>query len=73
MAKVEDTQENFNICMDGNCATCPSFTGQPGEGLFCARGASKSSVKKRGCNCPECRVWMANGLSSMYYCVKPKR
>jgi hypothetical protein len=70
MAKVEDTQENFDICMQGNCSTCPSYPGGSGEGLYCARGPSKHSIEKKGCNCPECPVWEKCGLSSMYYCIK---
>jgi hypothetical protein len=70
MAKVEDTRENFKICMQGNCSTCPSYPKGKGEGLFCARVPSKAKIEKRGCNCPECPVWMDNGLSSMYYCLQ---
>jgi hypothetical protein len=70
MVKVEDIQENFDLCMQGNCSACPSYPGQPGEGLYCARGPSKFSIEKKGCNCPECPVWEKNGLSSMYYCFK---
>jgi len=73
MGKVEDTQENFKICMDGNCSTCPSYPKKSDEGLFCARGASKAHIEKKGCNCPECPVWMDNGLSGMYYCVKQSK
>jgi hypothetical protein len=70
MATVNDTPENFKTCMQGNCSTCPSFPKQPREGLYCARGPSKVAIEKKGCNCPECPVWMDNGLSSMYYCTK---
>ena len=70
MAEVEDTQENFDICLQGNCSTCPSYTGGSGEGLYCARNPSKLSIEKKGCNCPECPVWEKYGLSSMYYCIK---
>lgn len=73
MAKVKDTQENFEMCMQGNCSDCPSYPEKSGEGLYCARGASKAPVEKRGCNCPECPVWINNGLSSMYYCVNPDK
>ncbi len=43
-----------------------------GEGLYCARGPSDKPIEKKGCNCPECPVWMDNGLSGMYYCAGPK-
>lgn len=72
MGKVEDTQGNFEICMNGNCSTCPSYPGESGEGLYCARGPGKAKIEKKGCNCPECPVWINNGLSGMYYCAKKK-
>jgi methylamine---glutamate N-methyltransferase subunit C len=71
MTKVEDTVQNFEICMQGNCSTCPSFPKDSAEGLYCARGLSKHSIERKGCNCPECPVWIDNGLSGMYFCVKP--
>lgn len=71
MGKVKDTKENFQICIQGNCSSCPSYPKESGEGLYCARGPSGQHLEKRGCNCPECPVWIDNGLSSMYYCVKP--
>jgi len=70
MDKVEDTQENFDICMQDNCSTCPSYHKVPGEGLYCARGPSKLSIEKKGCNCPECPVWEKNRLSGMYYRIE---
>jgi len=70
MAKVSDSQDNYNLCMQGNCSTCPSYPHKDGEGLYCARGASQATIEKNGCNCPECPVWMDNGLTGMYYCAK---
>lgn len=70
MKKIPDTQENLNICMKGNCSSCPTYSGKEGEGLFCARGPSQIEVEKKGCNCPECPVWLEKGLSRMYYCSK---
>lgn len=72
MAKIEDTQRNFDICMQGNCSTCPSYPKNSGEGLYCTRGSSDRLIEKRGCNCPECPLWTEGGLSGMYYCVKSK-
>jgi len=72
MAKVENTQENFNICMQRHCSTCPSYPKGSREGLYCAREPSVHNIEKKGCNCPECPVWMNNGLSGMYYCIKGK-
>jgi len=70
MAKVEDTEDNFKVCMKNNCSTCPSYPQKAGEGLYCARGPSEANVEKSGCNCPECPVWMENKLSGMYYCAE---
>lgn len=70
MSKVEDNKENYDICLLGNCATCPSYPKEAGEGLFCARGKSKAKIEKKGCNCPECPVWINSGLSGMYYCLR---
>ena len=72
MSKVEDSAENYRICMQGNCSSCPSYPGKSGEGLYCARGPGLTAIEKKGCNCPECPVWADAGLSSMYYCGKPK-
>ena len=49
---------------------CPSYPAESEEGLYCARGSSKVSIVKKGCNCPECPVWANYGLTGMYYCVK---
>jgi hypothetical protein len=73
MAKVDDTKENFEICMQDNCLTCPSYPKGSQEGLCCARGPSKRAIEKRGCNCPGCPVWIDNGLLGMYYCAKPAK
>lgn len=70
MDKVENTRENFDVCMQGNCSTCPSYPGRPGEGLYCSIGPSKLAIEKKGCNCPDCPVWEKNGQSVMYYCIK---
>jgi len=66
MAKVEETADNFDICMDGNCSSYPDIEG---EGLYCARGESEGDIERKGCNCPECPVWLNNGLSGMYFCI----
>ncbi|MHC4159016.1 MAG: DUF2769 domain-containing protein [Planctomycetota bacterium] len=70
MARVEDTPENFSICMDGNCFGCPSYPEEAGgeEGLYCARDRGSMEIEKNGCNCPECPVWQGNGLKGMYFC-----
>jgi hypothetical protein len=71
MAKVENTAENFAICMqDGNCKSCPSYVGDGTEGLYCARGKSAKKITRKGCNCPECPVWINNQLKGMYFCER---
>ncbi|MHA2219667.1 MAG: DUF2769 domain-containing protein [Candidatus Hodarchaeales archaeon] len=67
MGKVEDNQENFDICMEF-CKTCPTFSKKEGEGLFCARGKSSESLEKKGCNCDACFVQMNYEKKSSYYC-----
>ncbi len=68
MAKVEDNEENFRVCMRDNCGQCPSSPEVEGEGLYCARGPSKGKVERKGCNCPECPIWTKHKLSRTYYC-----
>jgi len=67
---AEDTQENYDICMNGNCEACPSYPGDGVEGLYCARRPSEDPVERKGCNCPECPVWIDGGLSQQYYCAR---
>ncbi|MGQ9630502.1 MAG: DUF2769 domain-containing protein [bacterium] len=69
MARVEDNAENERICQR-ECGRCPSYPGVQGEWLFCARVKSKGKVERKGCNCPECDVWINVGLSGMYYCAQ---
>ena len=66
---VDDTLENFEICLE-NCGECPSYPGIEGEGLYCARGSSGVEVTRKGCNCPDCPVWVNCGLGRTYYCFK---
>jgi len=70
VSKVADTKQNFRVCMQGNCSSCPSYPHKAGEGLYCARGPSTAGIEKKGCDCPECPVWIENGLSGMYYCSR---
>jgi len=72
MTRVANTPENFRICMQKNCSSCPSYPKGKKEGLYCARGKSSFPLKKKGCNCPECPIWTDNGLSGMYYCISGK-
>lgn len=69
MARVEDTPENEKLCMP-YCGKCPSYPKGSKEWLYCARGPSKQPIGKKGCNCPECPVWVNAGLTGMYYCVR---
>jgi len=68
---VPDTEQNVAICKKF-CGTCPSHDQcKADEFLFCSRGNSINSddITQKGCNCPECEVWINYGLSSMYYCI----
>jgi hypothetical protein len=70
MAQVADNQENFEICVKEYCGKCPSWPGVEGEGLYCARGGSAAKIDRKGCDCPDCPIWVECGLSAMYYCAK---
>ncbi len=67
MAKVDDTQENLEICVKF-CGPCPSKPQVFGEALFCARGKSSKEVEQKGCNCASCGVYAKYELSGMYFC-----
>jgi hypothetical protein len=69
MAKVEDTQENEDICKN-NCKSCPSYPEVAGELLYCSRGISGKQIEKYGCNCTFCDVQINSGCSKMYYCAE---
>ncbi len=69
MAKVEDNQENANICMN-NCISCMSYPDIEGEALFCVRGKSSAAVTKSGCNCSPCEVQGKYGCKGEYYCAE---
>lgn len=69
MGKVEDNAENNDLCRK-YCLECPSYPKESDELLFCAGGREGSEVERKGCNCPECPVWMDNGLTAQYYCEK---
>lgn len=69
MPKIEDTQENVNICMKF-CGSCPTYPGVEGEALFCARGKSSATKAQQGCNCSMCDVQIKYGCTGMYYCIE---
>ena len=69
MAKVDDTNENVEICQK-YCGSCPTYPTDSQQWLFCARGKTSKTLDKKGCNCPECEVWEKYGLSQMYYCIR---
>jgi Protein of unknown function (DUF2769) len=67
VAKVEDTQENIEICVK-YCGVCPSKPQVFGEVLYCSRGKSVKEVVEKGCNCPGCGVYAKYGLAGSYFC-----
>ncbi len=69
MPKVDDTQENADICKK-YCGDCPSYPKGGGEFLFCARSKSANPGEKKGCYCPECDVWMKYKLKGVYFCIE---
>ena len=71
--KVEDTEENRQICMK-YCGSCPTYKHnslekfEPGA-LFCARGTSSAlSVKEVNCYCPACEIFDKNNLNIGRFC-----
>jgi len=71
--KVEDTEENRQICMK-YCGSCPTYkhnslgNSEPGA-LFCARGKSCApSVKEVNCYCPACEIFDKNSLAIGRFC-----
>lgn len=68
MSKVEDTQENLDICLK-NCGPCLSYPEVEGEALFCARGKSSAPKTKKGCNCGYCEVKKKYLCTGTYFCI----
>jgi hypothetical protein len=68
MPEVEDTQENYEACLNEQCGKCPSYPGVEGEALYCARGRSSGEVRRVQCLCPDCPIWVKYGLGKTFYC-----
>lgn len=69
MPGVEDTKENFDICMQ-YCGSCLTYPGVEGEALYCARGKSSVQAQKKGCNCGVCDVQRKYGCKNIYHCIE---
>jgi len=54
------------------CGNCPSYPKITGEGLYCARGKSKSEIDRQGCLCPGCSVYEKNNLFGTSFCAEGK-
>jgi hypothetical protein len=61
------------------CYKCGSYPGvikelrrQHMPGVYCAKGASRLEVIKKGCDCPKCMVYKNHGLREEYYCIQGK-
>ena len=67
--KVEDTTKNMNLCLD-YCGNCPSYSHVEGDGLYCARGESKSWIDKSECLCSRCSIFEMYGLQKMFFCAE---
>ncbi|MBS3819757.1 DUF2769 domain-containing protein [bacterium] len=68
MAQVDDTKENLQKCI---CGQCPSFNQcmkDQGEGLYCAKGKSSCEFDKEGCICGTCPLTPEYDLDGVYYC-----
>lgn len=69
---VEDSKSNADKC---TCPACPTFNDcmkEKKETLYCARSKSACEFKNNGCICPNCPVYLENGLGHMYYCSSGK-
>ena len=64
MGKVPDTQENMANCICGDCPSKP----KDDLALYCAKGKSSESVRRRGCVCGDCPVWNDYDLVKGYDC-----
>jgi aldose sugar dehydrogenase len=64
MDKVPYNEDNMTECI---CGECPSKI-QDGMGFYCAMGKSGMSVRRRGCVCPNCPIWLESGLHKGYHC-----
>jgi Protein of unknown function (DUF2769) len=64
VGKVADTQENMAKCICGDCPSKP----QDDLALYCAKGKSSQSVRRRGCVCGDCQNYADYGLTKAYYC-----
>jgi len=71
--KVEDTEENRQICLK-YCGSCPTYKrnslgkSEPGS-LFCARGTScAKDIKEVNCYCPACEIFDKNHLNIGRFC-----
>ena len=57
------------------CKKCPSYPSCK-EGcdpiLYCARGKSSRTIKKKGCICKECPIYKMKKLKGLYFCTTGK-
>ncbi|UCE44118.1 MAG: DUF2769 domain-containing protein [Candidatus Bathyarchaeota archaeon] len=68
MKEVEDNPQNEETCKDF-CGSCPSYPGTE-EWLFCAQDKSQKEIRRSGCLCPSCQVYMDYELSGDYFCAE---
>ncbi|MDA3941899.1 MAG: DUF2769 domain-containing protein [Spirochaetia bacterium] len=66
---IEMNLDNLLTCMK-YCGTCPSYTGNKMEALFCASGESSNTIVKNGCNCVSCPLYkQCSTNNSAYFCI----
>lgn len=66
--KVDNSQENYNLCICGTCPTHNECMTQKKEKLYCARGKTNCQLEQNGCLCGECPVASKYQLKKLYYC-----
>ncbi len=66
MGKVPDVPADAERCACGECPSKPDEM----KSVYCARGASRDMVARRGCLCEECPVQIDYDLDAAYYCIE---
>jgi hypothetical protein len=66
MGRVPDVPADAGRCACGECPSKPDEM----KSVYCARGASRDTVARRGCLCEECPVQIDYDLDATYYCIE---
>ncbi len=50
------------------CSGCPAYPDQGEPRVYCARGASRLPIEKRGCLCPGCPIYKKGKFAGDSFC-----